>query len=197
MALVVIPSTVKLALNGVCYGQQVVNILHYKYTGSSPNSSTLLTFINAWLTAHLTQWNNVHSNEYLLRELVATDIGIANGAQATLALSSGNVGSIGTQAFPNNVAVAISWRTSLSGRRNRGRSFMGGIPGSAVDNDQVQASFLSALSILAIALIGQTFTGGYDLAVGSRSDLLAKVVTGFVLEALSDSMRTRLSGRGS
>lgn len=74
---------------------------------------------------------------------------------------------------------------------------MGGIPVSMVDNDVVNPTFLSSLSILAIALIGQVFTGGFDLSVASKKDLLAKVITGFVLEALSDSMRSRLSGRGS
>jgi len=197
MPAVVIPNTAKLAVNGVCFGQQVVNVLHYKYTSSTPNSSTLLAFANAWWTQHGAQWRACHSDEYLVRELVVTDIGIANGAQAVLPFSTNNAGTATGQANPNNVAVAISWRTALTGRTNRGRSFMGGIAASSIDNDIVAPGLLSAMAALAISLIGATFTGGYDLSVASRKELVAKAVTGFVMEALADSMRNRLTGRGS
>jgi len=197
MPAVVMPSTVRLALNGTCFGQQVVNVLHYRYTSSAPNTSTLSAFCAAWLSAHSGQWANCHSNEYSLRELVATDIGVVGGAQATFPLSPPTVGAVVAEAFPNNVAIAISWRTANTGRKNRGRSFIGGLPVNFINNDTVSGSALSVLSALATALIAQTFTGGYDLAVGSRVDQAARIVTGFVLEALADSMRTRLSGRGN
>jgi hypothetical protein len=192
-----IPLTVKFVIEGQADGQDVINVLHYKYVGAAPTAVALDAFITSWKTAHLAQWLACHSSGYLILGFECTDIASAAGARATQALSTGNVGTVGSPLLPNNVALAVSWRTGLAGRTNRGRTFMGGLPASGYNNDAITGSLLTALSTLAAALISQTFTGGFDFAVASFKDSLAKVITGFIMETVIDSMRRRLPGRGN
>jgi len=196
MAFHAIPLCAKLEIIGQADGQQVVNILHYKYTAPAPTAASLLTWIAAWRTAHETQWLACHSSGYTLLAYIATDIATVAGATATVNVAA-TVGTIASALQPNNVALAISWRTGASGRTNRGRTYMGGLPLNGVVNDAVVGSLVTALTNLAGALISQTFTGGFDFAVGSFKDSLAKIITGFILETITDSMRRRLPTRGN
>jgi len=198
MPFVAIPLTVKLVIHGRCDNQDVVNILHYKYVGTAPTGAQLTAFMSAWLTAHATQWYAVHGTNYSLNSLEATDLASSSGAFAVANVNGpGNTGIITGVALPNNVAIAVSWRTGLTGRRNRGRTFIGGLMSNAISGDTTQSAFAVSLANLAAALISQTFTGGFDFGVTSYKDVATKIITGFVLETILDSMRTRLPTRGS
>lgn len=197
MAGVAVPSTCKLELIGSVDSQEVVNVLHYKYTGASQTGAQLDAFITAWRTAHMAQWLAVHGSGYVLNTIIATDISSLTGATATQFLTTGNVGTGGAACPPNNVAIAVSWRTGLVGRRNRGRTFLGGLSSNQFSGDVVTGGGVSAIGTLATALIAQTFTGGYDFGVTSLKDVLTKVITGAILETILDSQRRRLPGRGS
>lgn len=196
MAGVAVPSTLKLVLNGVVDAQAVVNVLHYKYTGSSVTSASIDAFITAWRAAHLTQWLAVHGSGYVLQSIVGTDISTLTGQTAAQTLVTGNVGTGGSVCPPNNVAIAMSWRTANVGRTNRGRTYLGGLPSGHISADTIDATLTSAIATLMSALISQTFTGGYDFAVTSVKDVLSKVITSAVLDLILDSMRRRLPGRG-
>lgn len=191
-----IPSCVKLELVGSSDNQDVVNVLHYKYPGSAPNSSTLLTFVDAWRTAHQANYMALHGAGYTFTEIKATDIAAPGGAFAVRAITPGTVGTSGAQMLPNNVAIAISWRTGLTGRSNRGRSFIGGLHSGDVANNTASGPFLADLTAFATQLVATLITG-YDFGVASHKDNAIKIVTGFILEAIMDSMRRRLPQRGT
>lgn len=197
MPFVAIPLTCKLELNGVCDSQQVVNVLHYKFVGAQ-TGATLGTFITNWLSAHKTQWLAVHGTNYRLDNIVCTDISSPSGASVTTAVPGPtNVGTIAGSPLPNNVALAVSWRTGLAGRRNRGRSFIGGLTANAASADLAASTFVTDLATLATSLISTSFAGGFDFGVTSKLDVATKIITGFVIEAILDSMRRRLPTRGS
>lgn len=190
-------NTVKLVIAGTCDNQAVVNVLHYRYTGSPPSAAALNTFITAWLTNHATQWYNCHGNNYALNSLTATDLNTLSGFQATQNVAGpGNTGSITGFAIPNNVALALSWRTGITGRRHRGRSYIGGLTSNAIAGDLASPAFASALSTLGTSLVATLESGIFDLAIASLVDHVSVAVTGFVIDTILDSMRRRLPGRG-
>src|SRR3954449_11091714 len=132
MPFVAIPSTLKLLIRGVSDNQPVYNVLHYKYTGTAPASAAIITFLNSWLTAHQVQWLACHGPNYTLVGLDGTDISTPTGGFGTVTVAGpSNVGTMTGGAVPNNVALAVSWRTGFVGRRNRGRTFIGGLSTSA------------------------------------------------------------------
>lgn len=197
MPFVAIPSTVKLVIQGTAEATACLNILHYKYTGAAPASTALNTFVNAWLSAHKTQWLACHGAHYTLQAVTATDLSVGSGATYSQPVAGpSNVGTATGIPFPNNVALAVSLKTGLSGRRNRGRVFMGGLTDNQADGSIATGAFQTQLTTLFTALVLQVFTGGFDLAIASYKDAAAKVVTSFVIDTIMDSMRRRLPGRG-
>jgi hypothetical protein len=186
----------KLIIGGSADGQAVLNVLHYKYTGASVTGASLDAFITAWRTAHLAQWLAVHGSNYVVSYITATDISTLTGNTATQLLTTGNAGTGGSVCAPLNVAFSVSWRTGVVGRRNRGRTYLGGLPTGHIAGDGVDSGLLSSIATLAAGIMGQTFTGGYDFAVTSVADVLSKVVTSAILDLVLDSMRNRLPGRG-
>lgn len=194
---VAIPSTVKLAIVGTAESQQIVSVLHYKYVGTAPTSAALTVFINAWLGLHKTSWLACMGVQYTMQHVDCTDLSVSSGNFATVVVGGpSNVGTGGGSALPGNVALALSWRTGVAGRRNRGRTFFGPLSDNQVDNSIATSAFLTALTTLASQLISQTYSGGFDFAVASYADHAAKIITGVVIEAITDSMRRRLPGRG-
>lgn len=197
MPFVPIPSTVRLAIRGSFQGQQIVNVLHYRYPGAAPDTDDLIAFCLEWWTNHGTAWRGVHSDAYSVLELVARDIATAGGAQGSIPLTANNTGTIAGDPCPGNVAVVISWRTGLSGRTARGRTYIGPIPEPNVSGNTVNSGLVTVLATLAGQLIGAAFTDGYELAIASLKDGLSRVVISSVIDALVDSQRRRLTGRGS
>lgn len=195
----VVGSTVKLLINGSADGQAVNNVLHYKYSGTAPTAAALTTFINAWLTAFQTEWLATHGANYALQSVQATDIASAVGATASVPIvGPGNTGTFTAgAALPNNVAVAVTLRTGLTGRRKRGRVFLGGLNVNQVINDAVPSTMQSVINTLFAHLISLTVSSVFDLAVASILNLTSEVITGYTLNTTSDSMRRRLPGRGA
>lgn len=196
MPFVPIPLTVKMEIIGSCDGQDIINVLHYKYPGSAPNASTLTTFLGTWDTAHRSRWLAIHGAGYTLVEYHATDIAAPGGAFAVYNLPPGTVGTSGSVMFPNNVALAISWRTGLTGRTNRGRTFVGGIDRNSTVGDTATTAYLASLASFATNLVS-LLVSGFDFGIASQKDAAIKIVTGYVLEAIMDSMRRRLPQRGT
>nr|CRY95097.1 hypothetical protein [uncultured prokaryote] len=108
-------------------------------------------------------------------------------------------GNIGGQASPSNAATVVSWRTAYAGRRNRGRTYVGGIPEEVVAQDQVDGPHLGRLAAFADAVRTFMVDTGYSVihAVLSRKFGLYKLVTSYIIDRIVDSQRRRLKGRGA
>lgn len=107
-------------------------------------------------------------------------------------------------AAPNNCTFAVQWRTNLSGRSHRGRTYHIGLTTTKYTANQLtvpnQSSFIAQYG----ALITAVETAAYNLVVVSRytgntqrpSGIYTAIQTCYIDRVL-DSMRRRLPGRGS
>jgi len=194
-----VAATVKFLINGLSDGQAVNNVLHYKYTGTAPTAAQLTSLLTVWQSNFQTEWLAVHGANYSLQSLQATDIATATGATASIpVIGPGNTGTFTAgAALPNNSALAVTLRTGLSGRRNRGRTFLGGLNVNQIVTDTASSGFQSVINTLFTHLIALTVNSVFDLAVASLINATSQLITGYTLNTTADSMRRRLPGRGA
>lgn len=113
-------------------------------------------------------------------------------------------GTNGTASMPNNVALALAFKTALRGRSFRGRIFLPGLTeGNVVDNT-VQPAFITAwytfFGILASTLIDliawQVVVSRVEGGDPRPAGVVTQVNNWIVTNTVVDSMRRRLPGRG-
>jgi len=110
------------------------------------------------------------------------------------------------EAAPNNCSMAVSFRTAVSGRSNRGRNYVPVLTNSQVSENLIDSSWaqdvVNAYSELLFGggalpagwvwVVVSRFTGGLPRTVGTFNEIFSVLVTDLIV----DSMRTRLPGRG-
>ena len=106
-------------------------------------------------------------------------------------------GLIPATAAPGNVTLALSERTGLAGRKFRGRFYTPGIADEdIVFDDRITSTLVSLLnSILAQYITQWTSTVFLPVIFHKFSNTYTPVISG-VIEAILDSQRRRLPGRG-
>lgn len=183
--------------------QQVENTLYFRNSTAFDITSldSLAAVVGNWaVTSLLPLQNNVTS----LREVVARDLSIEESFEVTFAAASGSDGGAGAPA-PNNVSLCISFRSGITGRSQRGRNYLVGVPTNALaatnvfDSDYI-ASIVGAYNdLLSAALdagfhwvIASRFHNGAPRLVGQTVDVLTVIV----VDSIVDSQRRRLPGRG-
>jgi len=162
------------------------------YTG--PQLSNLLT--DMW-TAIGTSFLNCMTASWSIAALEATDRSVVGGAFATYTPSP-VVGTRAGDSTPANVALVLSKRTGFSGRRNHGRLYMPGASDVDVVGSIASNTYMLALNALGVALLNYAGTTGLPggWAFPSVTDLTMKLITGIAADAVVDSQRRRLPGRG-
>jgi hypothetical protein len=104
------------------------------------------------------------------------------------------------QPLPGNVSLALSERTLLAGRKYRGRIFVPGIGNQSVTVDDRAVSNLTNAAISAMFNMFATFAaaGPFVPTVFHWTQVhdFDTPITHFVVDAILDSMRRRLPGRG-
>jgi len=179
-------------------GSTILVPLNFKTIGVTPSSATLISlctdlFNNIWPLLQACM-----ANTYVLTLIEATDRSAPGGAYGSYTPLSGNAGSKGTDALPASVANVVKWTTGFAGRSFRGRTY---VPGW-VDADATGSSFVNSaitqVQALASALLLYAGSGSQpvDFMVASIKDLALRIVTGFAVDAIVDSQRRRLPGRG-
>lgn len=136
-----------------------------------------------------------------------------HGRDLTTALGFVNDRSIGTvvggisgEAAPNNCTMAVSFRSALSGRSNRGRNYVpvltnSQVTGNFIDSDWAQ-SIVDGYAELLFG--GGALPGGWVWVVVSRftnneprvAGVFNEVFSVLVTDLVVDSQRRRLPGRG-
>jgi hypothetical protein len=124
--------------------------------------------------------------------------------------TSGNTGSGGGAPLPSNVTAAVSFRTGLTGRSNRGRNYIVGLSGDEITGDSLTAgtvaNWTSIFNVLGTYLVdlgaqhvvASLFHGvDVDHKPIPRIEGIAHDVTNYIVDAALDSMRRRLIGRGN
>lgn len=197
MPFVPIPDTARAVLRFQQFSDERQTVLHFKAV-PGPITPALLQQLATDLE---TWWNspgrNVASNQLALFEIVCTDISVPNGAQYSLPIIPPNPGTNAAGSAPGNVTSTVSWRTTKTGRRYRGRTYVPGFTDTVTTDDGLvtSAQVLNLISYAANLLFG-TIQNPWYLAVASKVAQAAELVTNGVVENVLDSQRRRLPKRG-
>lgn len=98
---------------------------------------------------------------------------------------------------PSNVALCVSLRSGLAGRRFRGRKFFSGIPEGAVANNLIDSTLCTAVVSAIGDLIVELAANNTPLAIISLVQLtVVEVISVICVDNYVDSQRRRLTGRG-
>lgn len=108
-------------------------------------------------------------------------------------------------ASPNNVSLAVSFRTGLSGRSYRGRNYWLGFTEPDVTNNQIDSALILDILAAYTSLIGANsvaddwtwcvysrYVNGVERETGMAQDVTSVGTT----DGIVDSQRRRLPGRG-
>jgi len=208
MAFIPVENTAKVALLFQQYGQKLVQTLWFNKASdwTSEDLNDLATAVNSWVVDELLP---LMVNNVSFIGSTAVDMSAAGSEGVELLEGTPVAGSGGSQGLPSNVTAAIKFLTGLTGRSNRGRNFIVGIPREATTGDNINgasaAEFVSAYEALASYLTGLTadhvvaslYSGvdgdGHPIP---RSAGVVHAVTSYAMDLALDSMRRRLIGRG-
>jgi hypothetical protein len=207
MAFIAVPNTVRAEIRGTFQGERVLNTLWFaKIDAWVPAEMTALAdTLAAWWTTNCLQQQ---SDQYTLREIYVRDYTAAVGLEYTSTVDLPAVGEIPEAALPNNVSLAVSFRSGFTGRSTRGRNYWVGfaetqIVGNAVA-DAVITDITSYYALLLPDFIETTlipditwvitsfYTGGAPRSFGAT--FIINTVT--CVDNIVDSQRRRLPGRG-
>lgn len=192
-------------------GQKIENTLYFQASGTVDlaNMAGLASDLEQWWTLNAAPLLPV---DVLLRELVITELTTNTSPQYTVAPDGGVPGVLGQPALPNNVSLAISFRTALRGRSFRGRNYIPALTEQQVSNNTVLSSvvadWVSAYNQIQPTL--DASSRSYVWGVVSRfsgvtsagkpiprtTGLFEAIVSALAVDGTIDSMRRRLPGRG-
>jgi hypothetical protein len=198
------PGVAEVDIRGLLHGNLVENTLFLRQGDAwTPEQlASAASLMRGWWFASIMP--NL-SEDYIFREVFIKDLSIEAGDEASDATGYGIQGSTAFPALPGNVTFAVSFRTGKAGRSFRGRNYLPGIPSNEVSGDQISpstaAGYAGMYEALLTALVGSDFTwvvlsrvaDGVLRAAGLSTDVISVISTDVIL----DSMRRRLSGRGS
>lgn len=203
MAFIPLIGGVKVEVKFLKNGQLVVNVYHFL-------SANALTTINLSALAAVikTAWNDnlktSMTNNISLEEIILTDAENETGLQLTYTSGLPLAGTGGVEDLPSNVAVVISNRSGLTGRSQRGRTYIAGMVPSTVTGNTVGSGLQTAMvayhtDIMVEAdLLDFSFgVASYISAGAPRSEAQFTVFNAFQVENITDSQRRRLPGRGA
>jgi len=153
-------NTAKLEFRYTVLGEKAMNVVYFQ-KGTQWNSSELDDLVTAAEALWTSELQALQHPEVTLNELVATDIHEDDGAQVTEPVGADGTAEI--TPLPNNVTLAISFRTGFTGRSRRGRLYHIGLGEQYVVDNAVSA--IVAGSIL--GAYGDMLTG---IATNTSSD---------------------------
>ena len=148
-------------------------------------ANAVLNRLSFFLTAGL-----IGGSNFSYTEVVCTDINTVGGNQVVVpavGLGGGGTGS------PGGICSLVKLTTNTRSRRGRGRIFWGPIPDTSFTNDILSSGYISTMNTQMADL--QTdlaaLAAPTGLAVASRKDGLARLVTGFSCEPTVAYQRRR------
>lgn len=191
----IIADVSKVTVSGTLFGQLVENVWYVGSTGA-PDPATM-SAIAGTFQSNYTGILSVLSQDLSIGEINVRYMGDVGGPEFTLAITPAQTGAEPVGAEPGNVALCVSLRSALSGRRFRGRKYFSGLPTGSVVANTVDAPLANAIVIAVNQLVTDLTAGGTPLQVVSLVGLTSvPVTTAIVTDLFADSMRRRLTGRG-
>jgi hypothetical protein len=190
--------------------QQVENTLYFnRAAGWDTTSLTTLgdSIISWWAESYSTQAGIALE----LKEVTCTDLTTSTSPAVTVVPAVATLGDINNASLPNNVSIAVSFRTALRGRSFRGRNYFAGLCENQVIDNEVGPTVVSAIRLIYLGLLEVASDSEAQWVVVSRFSGIDPVTkkpipreTGIstpinavvIVDPVVDSMRRRLPKRG-
>jgi len=173
------------------------NVFSYKTT-TQPGPIDVFTIAQAWYTFCGAAFKAVLGAQRNLDYVECRTRWVGINYSGTYYPPQPNPGGRANDAEPGNVAVVQSWKSGARGRSYNGRTFMGGLCEGDVSGDVIGSSLLIAYNTLDNLIGSFTNSGSIptQFCVASVSKLVLTLIGKVVINAVADSMRRRLTGRG-
>lgn len=191
-------NTAKVEMRYTLLGQAAMNVFYFQGT-TNWNLTTLQALAESCEAEWLSNLAAMQHMDCTLNSIVATDVETEDGLQYEH--NAGDSGIKEGAPLPNNVTIAVSFRTGYSGRSRRGRLYhLGLVEGDVTDNN---VGVLNAAAILGaygnfFAEVAST-TSSQHVVVSYcnngewRTDALVTPVASYVLtDTTVDTQRKRL-----
>lgn len=197
MALGIVPNGIKVELNAIQNGIPIVNRMYVTQStpvGSGDLDDTIVKFL-----AFFNEYKALCHPTYVLQNITATDVSVANGTQTIFPLTTSNIGTGTGAAMAANAAMVASLRTNFTGRSFRGRFYLGGLnDGVQQDAQNVKVASAGAFAGFVVNLIDTLGTINKTLVVVSnyasgvvRVVALATEIINIIVDTKIDSQRRR------
>lgn len=197
MAFVPIPGTMRCVLHFQQFTDERQTVIHVKKDSGDPVGTDLRDVAQALADWWEAVGNQGVSNTLALYQVTVTAIHVANGSQFILPVTPPIYGTGTDSPEPGNVTSTISWRSAITGRTGRGRTYYPGYTDTDTNPDgSVTSAKVFRLAIAAANLLFGSLPSGMRLAIRSGVDAVARIAESAVVEAVLDSQRRRLPKRG-
>jgi len=204
MPFIPVPNTVQVEVVYELDGQICENTINYTLGTATPVLADIQDLVETVSSIIRASIIPLLTNTITLLRLVGTLIEVADGLQYISTTGLPAVGGSSDLPLPNNVSLAMSLRTGLSGRSFRGRNYIVGLTQAAVVGNTVNTSEISALLTAYESLRVPPTDAAWQMSVVSRftggaprtTGVATPVTSVIVVDATVDSQRRRLPGRG-
>lgn len=205
MAFISVPDCVQAQIIGHIDSCLTINNLYFRSTigpRSSADLDALAVALRTWVIDTLAPLYNVGWTGTTLRVRGLTNaFGLIREAQLSLA-----AGAVTGEMMPNNVSMAVSFRTGVAGRSNHGRNYIPALSDSVVDGNNIDPTWAEDVRAAYEQLVFPTavLPGGWIWVVVSRvlnnepraEGVFQEITEVILTDLIVDSMRSRLPGRG-
>lgn len=200
MAFIPVPNTAQVAVVQDQQGEEVINTLYFKTALTIDGNllDQLCAGVYAYWSTNMLAIQNEFSG---LSYVEARDLTVPNGALGQFGNPAINPGLIAGPASPNNVTLAISFRTGFAGRSFRGRNYWVGFGEAQTANNRVDLTLADAIQAAYDGMKGaDAVAEDWRWVVVSRRFNNAPRVTGIatnvtgalIVNPVVDSQRRRL-----
>lgn len=206
MAFIPVLNVAQASVRYTVSGQLCENTLYFLYT-TTPGSEDLIdlaTYLKGWRATFLKPIQGAHC---LLREVYCTSLVSATSPTGAWVENPPDAGTYSGTPLPNNVTVAVSFRTEGRGKSSRGRNYALGLTETALSStlgQSVQAAYAEDLLAAYEELINNPPTdwnwvivSRYTEGAPRASGLYIPVTSVILADSTIDSQRRRLPGRGN
>lgn len=195
MSTPIFPTAYKVEVKGIYFGQLTENVWYVQ--GPDPfDESVALAVAGIFQTGYAALMAG-QSQDMSINEIAVSNLGGTATGTTALTISPAQQGGRVQDGEPGNVAICISLRTALSGRRFRGRKYFSGLGKGDVTGNQFNLTQLGVMLSGIAGMVSDLNTNGTPLSVFSPTGLtLVPVNNVNAVDNFVDSQSRRLTGRG-
>lgn len=211
MAFVPTLQAAKAAIEYLWANQKVITTLWFAFTAAEPTDGDLTTLANYLGTTFFDALKAYLTTSIAMTRVTATRQVTAFEQQMSYIPPAPVTGLMAQESVPMNVAAVLTHRTAQRGRSYRGRTYQPGLPDSIrTSPGEFNLASLAAIASVYVTGLITNLPAGWDWAVVShytggqkpnpslpRIHGLKTNITGVTVDALIDSQRRRLYGRGA